>query len=100
MSTVSALTGAILYLRSATGIDAPLTAVRADWVWRNAAEIVEVLEALRSALPPRDFRLGAIQELADDLMEMHDQTGVSLDAWVSAREVVEAYCGPIVVNGA
>jgi hypothetical protein len=49
---------------------------------------------------PTTLRLGAIAELARDLRELHDDTGISLDAWVSAREVVEAYTGPVTPNGA
>lgn len=72
----------------------------AEWVTSNAREVVRLLTELRGALPPVDFRLGALQELADDLLEMHEETGVSLDGWVSAREFVEAYHGPITENGA
>ena len=39
-------------------------------------------------------------ELADDLLEMHEETGISLDGWVAAREYVEAFHGPITENGA
>jgi hypothetical protein len=52
------------------------------------------------AIPPHPFRWAALKELADDLLEMHDQTGVSLDNWVAAREFVEAFHGPIVENHA
>jgi hypothetical protein len=31
---------------------------------------------------------------------MHEQTGISLDNWVAAREFVEAHHGPITENGA
>lgn len=52
------------------------------------------------AAPEHPFRWEALRELADDLLEMHDQTGISLDGWVAARELVEAYLGPIEENGA
>jgi hypothetical protein len=51
-----------------------------------------------SQIPP-SLRLDAIAELAADLLEMHDMEAISLDTWVAAREVVEAYLGPIVENG-
>ena len=40
------------------------------------------------------------RQLAADLMELHEGTGISLDNWVSAREFVEAYFGPIQENHA
>lgn len=49
---------------------------------------------------PAGLRLGVCRELADDLLELHDQTGISLDGWVAAREFVEAFFGPIDENGA
>lgn len=39
--------------------------------------------------------------LAADLLEAHDDTGISLDAWVSARTFVERHAGiTITENGA
>lgn len=32
-------------------------------------------------------------QLAADLLELHDDTGISLDAWDSARQFVERYIG-------
>lgn len=38
--------------------------------------------------------------LAADLLELHDNTGISLDNWASAREYVEILIGhPIKENG-
>lgn len=51
-----------------------------------------------SGIPP-SLRLDAIEELASDLLELHEQEAISLDTWVAAREVVEAYLGPIEENG-
>jgi len=40
-------------------------------------------------------------DLAADLLEMHDATGISLDAWPTARRFVEVTLGhPITENGA
>lgn len=40
-------------------------------------------------------------ELAADLLEAHDETGISLDGWVAAREFVERLAGiTIEENGA
>jgi hypothetical protein len=40
------------------------------------------------------------REVAADLLEMHDDTGISLDTWVAARELVETFTGsPITENG-
>lgn len=90
MKAVAALTAAMSLVSGA----------QEEWVRLNAPAILRELDALRAALPPNDFRLGAMQELADDLQEMHDSHDYSLDAWVSAREYVEAYHGPITENGA
>jgi len=49
---------------------------------------------------PSELRRNVCRELADDLLEMHDQTGISLDGWVAAREFVEAFHGPIEENDA
>lgn len=57
------------------------------------------LQHLRRHLPA-SVRPQALAELADDLLEAHEETGISLDAWVAAREFVEAYHGPLVENGA
>ena len=48
---------------------------------------------------PATLRRGAIAELARDLLELHENEALSLDTWVAAREVVEAYTGPITPNG-
>ena len=46
----------------------------------------------------RDTQLA--MEVAADLLELHDDTGISLDAWASAREMVERFIGqPITPNG-
>lgn len=38
--------------------------------------------------------------LAADLLEAHDETGISLDAWQAARAFVERHIGkPILENG-
>ena len=40
-------------------------------------------------------------DLAADLLELHDRTSLSLDNWASAREFIEARIGqPIQENGA
>lgn len=52
-----------------------------------------------SLAPPFPLRSEAVRELAYALLEMHEQEAISLDTWVEAREVVEAYCGPIEENG-
>lgn len=49
--------------------------------------------------PPFPLRGEAVRELAYALLEMHEQEAISLDTWVEAREVVEAYTGPIEENG-
>lgn len=64
------------------------------------AHTIDALILLLDALPSNELRLAAMRELADDLLEAHEETGISLDAWVSAREFVEAYHGPITENGA
>ena len=38
--------------------------------------------------------------LAEELRELHDRTGISLDNWTTAREFVEAFTGPITENHA
>lgn len=48
-------------------------------------------------MPPP--RTEILRGLAADLLEMHDQEAISLDSWVSAREFVEHYEGPIQENG-
>jgi hypothetical protein len=48
----------------------------------------------------KGIREEACAELADDLLELHDQTGISLDNWVAAREFVEGFHGPITENDA
>lgn len=51
---------------------------------------------LRAACPPdtgplTDMEVAAL--LAADLLELHDQTGISLDCWIAAREFVERHIG-------
>jgi hypothetical protein len=41
-------------------------------------------------------RLAALT--AADLLELHDDTGISLDSWVSARELVEHFAGHVIVE--
>lgn len=41
-----------------------------------------------------------VSALARDLMQMHEDTGISLDKWQSARRFVERFYGPIEENGA
>jgi hypothetical protein len=53
---------------------------------------------MTAQLPP-GLRVEAVAELAADLREMHDDEAISVDTWVAAREVVEAYTGPITENG-
>lgn len=64
-----------------------------------AAEHLRAVAAQLPADPDYQF-FPYLHELADDLMEMHEETGISLDGWVAARHVVEAYHGPIAENGA
>lgn len=49
---------------------------------------------------PEGLRKEVCRELADDLLEMHEATGISLDGWVAGREFVEAFHGPIQENEA
>lgn len=52
---------------------------------------------LRAACPPdttpmlTDMEVAAL--LAADLLEAHDDTGISLDNWIAAREFVERHIG-------
>lgn len=49
---------------------------------------------------PSSLRADVCRELADDLLQAHEDTGISLDNWGPAREFVEAFHGPITPNGA
>lgn len=68
----------------------------------------EEISQLRGAVTALD-QIGGLRttityqamDLAADLLEMHDQTGISLDSWPAARALVETLTGkPIVENGA
>lgn len=74
-----------------------------DAGWREldakGQQAAQDLVRLREALP-LDIRPEAIRELSAALKEMHEQEAISLDTWVEAREVVEAYEGDeIAENG-
>lgn len=63
------------------------------------------IERLRIASPPDTSPWLSDQDvarlLAADLLELHDETGISLDAWISAREFVERTAGILITeNGA
>jgi 23S rRNA A2030 N6-methylase RlmJ len=58
------------------------------------------LMRLKQSLPTRELRPEVLRELADDLLELHEQTAVTLDGWIAAREYVEAYHGEIEESGA
>jgi len=45
----------------------------------------QIITALRS-------KPGVYADLASDLLEIHDATGISLDNWVSAKRFVEITC--------
>jgi hypothetical protein len=65
----------------------------------------DVIARLRSLAPPDTSPMLADAEvrllLAADLLELHDLTGISLDAWCAAREFVERTAGITVTeNGA
>lgn len=59
---------------------------------------------LRASCPPDTHELTDDQVatlLAADLLEVHDDTGISLDTWITAREFVERRIGrTIAENGA
>lgn len=59
--------------------------------------IRELREQAEAATPPDSYRLG----LVADLLEAHDDTGISLDNWLNAREFVEYHISATIdKNGA
>lgn len=65
----------------------------------HSADILRLLKGIDIATPLTDDRLA--DYLAADLLEAHDATGISLDAWDSARQFVERRIGhTITPNGA
>lgn len=60
---------------------------------------ITVLRERVSRLADETDRLAGLT--AADLLEIHDATGLSLDNWPAARQLVEKFiCGPITENGA
>lgn len=58
------------------------------------------VEAPSSYTVVRTTHLGVIYGLLADLLQMHDDTGISLDEWTNARVAVEtALDAPILKNG-
>lgn len=65
----------------------------------HSRQIAQLREGLGDAHHMSDEYLA--RYLAADLLEAHDDTGISLDCWVAAREFVERHVGfEIEENGA
>ena len=94
------LTDAILALNTLAHPEGTTDEDWAELVEIRAPDTIAALVALRESAPIVPLRVKALPELALDLLTMHEDTGVSLDAWVAGREFVEAYTGPIEENGA
>lgn len=64
----------------------------------HRGEIDELLDRL-NVTEPQTLEAMALM-VSIDLLKAHDETGISLDDWVSARQLVEHLLGyPIMPNG-
>lgn len=94
------LSDAILALDALGRVEALSDEDWAQLVEVRGPDTIAALTRLRESMPTAPLRVKALPELALDLLTIHEDTGISLDAWVAGREFVEAYTGPIEVNGA
>lgn len=63
----------------------------------HSSQVTELRRQSYNAVPPQKYIVGT----AADLLEMHDATGISLDNWPNAREMVEYFLSAeITKNGA
>lgn len=60
------------------------------WDPREVARPVDEDETL-----PAGLEASTVRELANDLLEAHLLGDITIESWSSAREVVEAYYGPL-----
>ena len=88
MNMSDALSTGILALNTHVAPDAT-SAELYERLDANADEAVKMLSELRNVL-----------ELGDELLELHERTGISLDNWTNARQFVELVTGKAVIpNG-
>lgn len=70
----------------------------------HAGDIEKLREVAAIKVSPMSSKAMLLQQktyaVAADLLEMHDATGVSLDNWESAKDLIELLIGhPITKNG-
>jgi hypothetical protein len=58
----------------------------------------EEIQALRDRSRTKERYDFLVYQLAADLLEAHDESGISLDAWTPARDLVELLIGAEIVE--
>lgn len=58
----------------------------------------EAIARLRERAKKKERYDALVYELAADLLQSHDESGISLDAWTPARDLVEMLIGDSIIE--